>query len=112
MLNRAREHAFRSPMSGLSAGSRSSLPLRQDRFGIGGLDPLAKTGVIEAQQHVVSLVRRAAHGIAHDDDAVTKVNRAQHGRQHADVGFRSRDNQRVSFPFAQMREESWLGEAG
>ena len=108
MLNRARGHSFRHPMSG-SAGSRSSLPPRQDRFGIGRLDLLAKASVIEAQQQVVSFVRRATHGVARDDDAVTKVNRAQHGRQYADVGFRSRDDQRVSFPLAQMREE--LGSA-
>ena len=36
--------------------SRSLMPPRQDRRGIGCLDLLAKTGVIEAQQHVVSLV--------------------------------------------------------
>jgi hypothetical protein len=57
-------------------GSRSLMPPRQDRRGIGCLDLRAKTGVIEAQQHVVSLVWRAAHGIAHDDHTVTKVNRA------------------------------------
>ena len=37
-------------------GSRSLMPPRQDRRSIGCLDLLAKTGVIEAQQHVVSLV--------------------------------------------------------
>ena len=48
----------------------------------------------------------------YDDNAVTKVNRAQHGRQHADVRFRPRDNQGVRFPVSQMREQLWLGEAG
>jgi hypothetical protein len=44
--------------------------------------------------------------------SVAKVNRAQDGRQHANIRFRPGDNQSVRFALSQMREQLWLGEAG
>ena len=71
----------------------SSVPPRQDGLGICCLDLLRKTGVIEAHKHIVSLVRGIAYRIADDDDAIAKVNRIENGREHANIGFRSRDYQ-------------------
>jgi len=65
-----------------------------------------------ADDRTDQIIRDAAERILGEDSAITAVDRIRNGRQHADVGFRSRDNQRVSFPLAQMRKEPWLGEAG
>ena len=57
---------------------RRSFPPREDCRGIGGLYLFRIPGVIEPHQHVVTFVRRAAHRVAHDDDAVADINRVQY----------------------------------
>jgi hypothetical protein len=69
MLNRARGYSFRHPMNGLSGGA----PPRQDLRGIGYLDLLAKTGVMDPQQHVASLVSWTAHGFSSNDHTIAKA---------------------------------------
>jgi hypothetical protein len=56
MLNRARGYSFRHPMNGLSGRLVLITATATRSLGIGSLGLLAKTGVIEPQQRVVSLV--------------------------------------------------------
>ena len=68
--------------------------------------------VVEPHEHVVAFVRRAAYCVAHDDDAVADINRVQYGRQHANIGLGSRDDQRVRLALAQMLDQPGFGETG
>jgi len=68
--------------------------------------------VIETHQHFVTFVRRAAYRVAHDDDAVTDINRVQYRCQHTNIGLRSGDYQRVGLALAQMLSQLGFGEGG
>jgi len=95
-------------------GNRNSYsrPTRQDCLGISRLDLFAKTAVIETHQHIVPFVGGAANRITHEDHAVAHVHRTENRRQDADIGLRPRDDQRISPPLPQMREQSRPGKSG
>jgi hypothetical protein len=56
---------------------------------------LAEPASVDIHHCVVGLVRRAAQGVRHEDDAEAPVNSAHHGCEHADVGFAAGDNDSV-----------------
>jgi hypothetical protein len=67
--------------------------------------------MVEPHQHVVPFVRRATYCVAHYDDAVTEIDRIQNRCEHANVGFRARDDQRVRLALPQMLDKLGLGES-
>ena len=89
---------------------RRSFPPRENCRGIGGLYLFRIPSVIKPHQHVVTIVRRATHRVAHDDHAVADINRIQYRCQHTNIGLRSRDNQRVRLALVQMLDQPRFGE--
>ena len=57
-----------------------------------GFDLLAETVHVDIHHGVVGFVGRAAKRIGDEDDAEAPVDRAQHGGQHADIGFAAGDD--------------------
>ena len=49
------------------------------------------------------LVSRAAKRIGDENDAEAPVDRAEYGREHADIGFAAGDDDRIDAGFAQLR---------
>src|ERR1700741_1807461 len=64
--------------------------------------------MIEPHQHVVPFVRRATYRVTHEDDAVTEIDGTQNRCQHANIGFRTRDHQRVRLALPQMLDKLGL----
>ena len=82
---------------------RDSIPARKDRLAARSLDLLSKTAVIESQQCVVRLIRRAAKRISRKHNAVTEVDRVEHCGQNTDIGFGTGDDETVCSASAQQR---------
>src|SRR3954464_12782275 len=103
-------------LTGPGAGTRPSravnpsIPGRKNCSGIGRLDLLAKAGMIELHQCIVSLIRGTAEPVAYNNNAVTEVYRIKHSRQYTHVSLRARDNKPIGFAFLQMPQQRGLGE--
>ena len=82
-----------------------SFPSGEDGFCVRGLDLLGISGVVEPHEHFVAFIGRAAYSVAYDNDAIADVHRIQHGRKHANVSLRARDNQGVRLPFPEVRNQ-------
>src|SRR6185369_6404786 len=101
-----------------SAGSRSpalagcSGPAGEEGLSRDGFDLLAKPVHVNVHHGVVGFIRRAAKSIGHEDDAEAPVDRAEHRRKHADVGFAARDYDRVDPGAAQLLVEVAAGPRG
>ena len=91
---------------------RKSFPPREDCRGVCGLYLLRIAGVVEPHQHIVPFVRGAVYCVTHDDNAIANIDRVQHGRQHTNMGLRSRDDQRVCLALAQVLDQPGFGEGG
>ena len=70
-----------------------------------GFDLLAEAVHIDIHHGVVGFVRRTAKRIRDKDDAEAPVDRAQHGGQHADIGFAAGDDDGVDPGAAQLLVE-------
>src|SRR4051794_33532533 len=60
-----------------------------------GLDLLAIAAMVEREHRIVRLVRGTAEPVRNDDDAITAIDRAEHGAEHAHVRLTTRDHERV-----------------
>lgn len=63
------------------------------------VDLLAKPQAIHCHQRVMAGVRRTAQGVLDDDDAKAEIHRVHYGRQHADVRFGARNDDRSNLLF-------------
>jgi hypothetical protein len=50
--------------------------------------------------------------VAHYDDAVAEIDRIKNRCEHANVGFRARDDQRVRLALPQVLDKTGFGEGG
>src|SRR5580693_3125717 len=93
--HRARAERGQSARASGLTPDRKSFPPREDCRGVCGLYLLRIAGVVEPHQHIVPFVRGAVYCVTHDDNAIANIDRVQHGRQHTNIGLRSRGDQRV-----------------
>lgn len=68
--------------------------------------------MVQAHEHLVPFVRRAAYRVADDNDAIANIHRIEDRRQHTDIGLRSRDNERVRPTVTQVAGQPGFGEGG
>jgi hypothetical protein len=80
----------------------TSSPFRQNGFGVGRFDLNAVAAVIDLEQGIVTCVGGAADGIPDQYDAISEVDRADHGCEHADIGLRPRNHQTIRSTVIEM----------
>jgi len=110
--HRARAERGQSARASGLTPDRKSFPPREDCRGVCGLYLLRIAGVVEPHQHIVPFVRGAVYCVTHDDNAIANIDRVQHGRQHTNIGLRSREDQRVCLALAQVLDQPGFGEGG
>jgi hypothetical protein len=78
------------------------LPAFEQRLGSDGFDLLSEAVHIDVHHGVVGFIRRTAKRVGDEDNAEAPVDRAKHGRQHADIGFAAGDDDGVDPGAAQL----------
>ena len=91
---------------------RSSVPARQHRPSLRGLDLHGEAAMIDLEHRVVPFVGRTADGIGHQNDPISEIDSSQHRGKNADVGFRAGDDQTIGIPFLQVGDQRLLCERG
>ena len=84
---------------------RRALPAFEKQFSRDGFDLLAEAVHIDIHHRVVGFIGRAAKCVGDEDDAKAPVDRAEHGREHADIGFAACDDDGVDPGAAQLLVE-------
>ena len=98
-----------APSTPPAVGGKSSLPDGPcvDDFGrVRELELHVEAPRIERQQRVMRFIRRAADAVARHDHAESAIDRRKHGSEHADVGLRTGDDERVAAALHEMREQA------
>src|SRR4051812_1436167 len=82
-------------LSHLRAGLSPWSPSADDRLAGNRLDLLAESIAIQRHQRIVRAVRRAADRICSKHNSESVIHRVHHGSEHAHVGLRPCDHERI-----------------
>jgi hypothetical protein len=70
-----------------------------ETIGLDQVDLLVEPHPVHRHQRIMAGVRRTAQCVFDENDAKADVDGVQHGRQHTDIGFSSRNDNGTNVPF-------------
>ena len=88
------------------------LPSTQNCFNFCRFELDVETLIEQPNQRIVALIRRTADGVLCNDDPVAIIDRGKNGGQHAHIGLRTGNNERVDLALSKMMMELWVAESG
>ena len=88
------------------------LPGTQNCFNFCRFELDVETLIEQPNQRIVALIRRTADGVLCNDDPVAIIDRGKNGGQHAYIGLRTGNDERVDLALSKMLMELRVAKSG